>query len=124
MADASDTMRYLVKSFDIAPAGTREEGQAAKGLSEVFHEHGLETANKSFRYSSLGKVPQAACLALAGVAGILSGFAGGALPIVMFAIAAVMGVLYGLEAIGIKTVSRIGASGSSQNVVARYLPAK
>lgn len=120
MADASDTMRYLVKSFDIAPAGTREEGQAAKGLSEVFHEHGLETANKSFRYSSLGKVPQAACLALAGVAGILSGLAGGALPIVMFAIAAVMGVLYGLEAIGIKTVSRIGASGSSQNVVARH----
>lgn len=120
MADASDTMRYLVKSFDIAPAGTREEGQAAKGLSEVFHEHGLETANKSFRYSSLGKVPQAACLALAGVAGILSGLAGGALPIVMFVIAIVAGVLYGLELIGIKTVSRIGASGSSQNVVARH----
>ncbi len=121
MADASDTMRYLVKSFDIAPAGTREEGQAAKGLSEVFHEHGLETANKSFRYSSLGKVPQAACVGLVGIAGILSGVAtGGPLPIVMLVIGLVLAVLYGLELIGIKTVSRLGASGSSQNVVARH----
>ncbi len=122
MADASDTMRYLVRSFDIAPAGTREEGQAAKGLSEVFHEHGLETANKSFRYSSLGKVPQAVCLALVGIAGILSGVAaGGVLPIVMFVVGAVFAALYALEVfLGIKTVSRLGISGSSQNVVARH----
>ena len=77
MADASDTMRYLVKSFDIAPAGTREEGQAAKSLSEVFHAHGLETANKSFRYSSLGRVPQAALAVLVGVAALLAGLGGG-----------------------------------------------
>lgn len=121
MADASDTMRYLVKSFDIAPAGTREEGQAAKGLSEVFHEHGLETANKSFRYSSLGRVPQAACLMLVGLAGVLSGVAEGALLVVMLVLALVAAALYGLEEfLGIKTVSRIGIAGSSQNVVARH----
>ena len=28
-------MRYLVKQVDIAPAGTREEGEAAKNLSVV-----------------------------------------------------------------------------------------
>ena len=55
MADASDTMRYLVKQVDIAPAGTREEGEAAKNLSVVFHKHGLETANKSFKFSPFAK---------------------------------------------------------------------
>lgn len=121
MADASDTMRYLVKNFDIAPAGTREEGQVAKGLSEVFHEHGLETANKSFTYSSLGAVPQAACALLAGLAGILSGVGGGAFPVVMLVVGAVACALYVLETLfGVKTVSRIGVKGSSQNVVARH----
>lgn len=120
MADASDTMRYLVKHIDIAPAGTREEGKAAKTLSEVFHEHGLETANKSFRFSSFGKVAVAALVGLAGIAGILSGVGSGAFPIVMFVIGLIMTVLYFLEMYGIATVTRLGVTGSSQNVVARH----
>lgn len=120
MADASDTMRYLVKSFDIAPAGTREEGQAAKSLSEVFHAHGLETANKSFRYSSLGRVPQAALAVLVGVAALLAGL-GGALAVAMLILGIVFAAAYVLEVyFGVKTVSRLGLSGSSQNVVARH----
>ena len=66
MADASDTMRYLVKQVDIAPAGTREEGEAAKNLSVVFHKHGLETANKSFKFSPFAKT---AVALLAGIDG-------------------------------------------------------
>lgn len=120
MADASDTMRYLVKSFDIAPAGTREEGQAAKSLAEVFHDHGLETAEKGFRFATFGKTAYAVFAVVMALAGILSGIAGGALPIVMLVIGALAGILYALELFGIKTLSRIGTPGSSQNVVARH----
>lgn len=121
MADASDTMRYLVKQIDIAPAGTREEGQAAKSLSEVFHEHGLETANKSFRFSSMGKTFVALLAGVVGVAGILSGVSGGVLPVIMLVLGLVASALYVLEVFGVfKTVSRIGPAGSSQNVVARH----
>ena len=120
MADASDTMRYLVKHIDIAPAGTREEGQAAKSLSEVFHEHGLETANKSFRFSSFGKVAVAALAGIAGIAGILSGVGSGVFPIVMFVLGLIATALYFLELYGIHTVTRLGVTSSSQNVVARH----
>lgn len=120
MADASDTMRYLVKHIDIAPAGTREEGQAAKSLSEVFHEHGLETANKSFRFSSFGKVAVGALAGVAGIAGILSGIGSGVLPIVMFVLGLAATVLYFLEMYGVHTVTKLGVTSSSQNVVARH----
>lgn len=120
MADAAETMRYLVRSYDIAPAGTQEEGQAAKSLSEVFHEHGLETVNKSFRYSSLGDVPYAVAAVVVGLAAALSGL-GGAVSVVMLVIGAVFAALYFADVyLDIRTLSRFGASGSSQNVVARH----
>ncbi len=120
MADASDTMRYLVKQVDIAPAGTREEGEAAKNLSAVFHKHGLETANKSFKFSPYAKTAVALLAGLTGIAGILSGVASGPLSIVMFVLGLITTVLFFLERYGIRTVSRIPGEGSSQNVVARH----
>ena len=120
MADAADTMRYLVKSIDIAPAGTREEGQASKNLSKIFHEHGLESAEQNFKYSSFGDVPQAACLGLLGIVSLISGVASGAFLVVLFILGLVLAALYVLELYGIKTVSHIGMSGSSQNVIARH----
>ncbi len=120
MADASDTMRYLVKQVDIAPAGTREEGEAAKNLSAVFHKHGLETANKSFKFLPFAKTAVALLAGLTGIAGILSGVASGVLPIIMFVIGLIATVLFFLERYGIRTVSRIPIEGSSQNVVARH----
>ncbi len=121
MADAAETMRYLMSAIDIAPAGTREEGEAAVSLSEVFHEHGLQTANKTFSYSTLGKVPYALCAAVMGIAGIIGALTSNAAAIVMFILALIVGVLCALdEFFNVKTVSRIGMSGSSQNIVARH----
>ena len=118
MADAADTMRYLVKNIDTALAGTREEGQASKNLSKIFHEHGLESAEQNFKYSSFGDVPQAACLGLLGIVSLISGAASGAFLVVLFIIGLALAGLYAAELYGIKTVSRIGMSEPSQNVIA------
>lgn len=120
MADASDTMRYLVKQVDIAPAGTREEGEAAKNLSVVFHKHGLETANKSFKFSPFAKTAVALLAGITGIVGILSGVASGVFSVIMFVIGLVATALFFLERYGIRTVSRIPGEGSSQNIVARH----
>lgn len=121
MADAFDTMRYLVKRAEIAPAGTREEGEAASALATVFHKHGLETANKEFTFSPFAKTAVAMLAGIAGIAGILSGVAAsGAFPIIMLIIGLIATILFFLEHYGIRTVSRIPGKGSSQNVVARH----
>ncbi len=121
MADASETMKYLVSEFETAPAGTREEALMAKALSESIHMHGLETANEDFTYATWNKPVRAIALALAGVFGILGGMrAGGVLAFVMLLLSAVCAAIYLFETTGNQVVSRMLGKGYSQNVVARH----
>ena len=121
MADAKETMRYLTKEYEIAPAGTREESDAATIVARVFHQHGLETMQKSFNYTWHGNLGLAALMCLTAVLSIVGVLLSGAVSTVMFVLVAIIGVLYLLDRrFGIKTYSRLGLSGSSQNVVARH----
>ena len=121
MADAKETMRYLTKEYEIAPAGTREEIDAAAALARVFHQHGLETMQKSFNYTWHGNLGLAALCILAAVFSVLGVLLSGMVSLVMFLLVAVCGVLYLLDTrFGIKTYSRLGFKGASQNVVARH----
>ena len=120
MANAEDTMNYLMNAYEMAPAGTRDEASAAKELAKVFHEHGLETVVRTFNYKTYGTTMRAACVLLVALAGIIAGCSRGALPIVMFAIALAAAVIYVLEIRGIKTISRLGPNSSSQNIIARH----
>ena len=121
MADAKETMRYLTKEYEIAPAGTREESDAATIVARVFHQHGLETMQKSFNYTWHGNLGLAALMCLTAVLSIVGVLLSGVVSTVMFVLVAIIGVLYLLDRrFGIKTYSRLGLSGSSQNVVARH----
>ena len=71
MADAKETMRYLTKEYEIAPAGTREESDAATIVARVFHQHGLETMQKSFNYTWHGNLGLAALMCLTAVLSIV-----------------------------------------------------
>lgn len=121
MADAKETMRYLTKEYEIAPAGTREESDAATVVARVFHQHGLETMQKSFNYTWHGNLGLAAAMCAVAVFSLLGALLSGAASTVMFVLVAVVAVLYLLDrGFGIKTYSRLGLTGSSQNVVARH----
>ena len=121
MSDAKETMRYLTKEYEIAPAGTREESDAATIVARVFHQHGLETMQKSFNYTWHGNLGLAALMCLTAVLSIVGVLLSGVVSTVMFVLVAIIGVLYLLDRrFGIKTYSRLGLSGSSQNVVARH----
>ena len=115
MADAKETMRYLTKEYEIAPAGTREESDAATVVARVFHQHGLETMQKSFNYTWHGNLGLSIVLLLAAVFSLLGALMSGAVSTVMFVLAAIIGVLYLLDRkFGVKTYSRLGLTGSSQ----------
>lgn len=120
MADASNTMRYLMKEFDTAPAGTREEALMAKELSETIHLHGLQTINQDFNYPSHGKTIFGVTMLIAALMGIVGGVGSGALTVVALIIAILAGVLYGLEQSDIHLLSFIGRPGCSQNLIARH----
>ncbi len=121
MADAKETMRYLTKEYEIAPAGTREESDAATVVARVFHQHGLETMQKSFNYTWHGNLGLSVMLLLSAVFSLLGALLSGVVSTVMFVLVAIVGVLYLLDRkFGVKTYSCLGLTGSSQNVVARH----
>ena len=94
MADAKETMRYLTKEYEIAPAGTREESDAATIVARVFHQHGLETMQKSFNYTWHGNLGLAALMCLTAVLSIVGVLLSGVVSTVMFVLVAIIGVLY------------------------------
>ncbi len=121
MADAKETMRYLTKEYEIAPAGTREEIDAAAALARVFHQHGLQSMQKSFNYTWHGNLGLAVLVILVAVFTLLGVLLSGAVSVVMFVLVALCGVLYLLDTrFGIKTYALLGFKGASQNVVARH----
>ena len=120
MADASDTMRFLVKKFATAPAGTREEAQMAKELSETIHLHGLQTINQDFNYPFLGKVPLAGAIIVMALAALLAGFGVTVLSVICLVLALASCALYVLELRGIHLLKGVGKPGCSQNLIARH----
>ena len=121
MADAKETMRYLTKEYEIAPAGTREEIDAAAALARVFHQHGLQSMQKSFNYTWHGNLGLAVLVILVAVFTLLGVLLSGAVSVVMFVLVALCGVLYLLDTrFGVKTYALLGFKGASQNVVARH----
>ena len=120
MADASDNMKFLMQQFDTAPAGTREEALMARELSEAIHMHGLQTINQDFNYSSIGKTVFGAGMVAVAVFALLSGINAGPMPVIMLVLSIIVAVIFGLEYCGIPTVSRFGAPGCSQNLIARH----
>ena len=120
MADASDTMRFLVQKFTTAPAGTREEAQMAKELSETIHLHGLQTINQDFNYPFLGKVPLAGALIIMALAALLAGFGVTVLSVICLVLALASAALYVLELRGIHLLKSVGKPGCSQNLIARH----
>ena len=120
MADASDTMHYLVDKFNTAPAGTREEAEMAKELSEAIHLHGLQTINQDFSYPFLGKIPLAGALLLMALAGLLAGIHATVLTVICLVLGLAAAALYVLEMRGIHLLKSVGEPGCSQNLIARH----
>lgn len=120
MADASENMRFLMKEFDTAPAGTREEAMMAQELAEKIHLHGLETINQDFTYPAHGKTVLGAAMVLIAIAGILAGIGVQALSIVMLILGILAAAVYGLDFCGIHLLPPIGQAGCSQNLIARH----
>lgn len=120
MADAAQTLNYLVSEFKTSPAGTREEAEMAQSLSEAIHLHGLETIKQDFTYAQWSRPLAAIMLVLLGVCGILGGLTSGALHWVMLILAVLAAAVFVLEVSGRQLVSKLLPKGYSQNLIARY----
>lgn len=120
MADASDTMRFLTQKFDTAPAGTREEAEMAKELSEAIHLHGLQTTSQDFSYPALGKTTLAIAVLVMALAGLLAGFHVTVLSVICLVLALAAAALYVLEQKGVHLLKSLGEPSYSQNLIARH----
>ena len=120
MADASENMRFLMKEFDTAPAGTREEAMMAQELAEKIHLHGLETINQDFTYPAHGKTVLGAAMVLIAIAGILAGIGVQALSIVMLILGILAAAVYGLDFCGIHCFPPSARPAAAKNLIARH----
>lgn len=122
MSQLMDYTRYLAKEIGPRPAGTAEEQQAALYLTEQFQkEAGFAAEIEEFQRRTRPDLSQAILSAVMIVATLLAMFVS-ALAIPAFVLAAAAAAVFVVELMGTPLLSRVLASGNSQNVVAKYQP--
>lgn len=120
MAEASDNLNRLVEDFDSVMAGSREEFDMAKKLSDGIHLHGLETIIQDFQFAGNGRTVVAGSLLLTVLFGILSAVTSGVWSIILLLLCLLAAALAAVEATGRGIVSSHLGLTYSQNLIARH----
>lgn len=122
MSQLMDYTRYLAKEIGPRPAGTAEEQQAALYLTERFQKDaGFNAEIEEFQRRTRPDLSQAILGGVMAVATLLAMFVP-ALAIPAFILSAAAAGVFVAELMGTPLLSRVLASGNSQNVVAKYQP--
>lgn len=124
MAELNERVAYLSQEIGPRPAGTEEEQRAALYISEQFSaEAGLTTAMEDFQCNPDSSLPRTLCSGVAVLVTLVATIVG-ALAVPAIVVSLICAALAAAEVFDKPVLSRLLNRGVSQNVVARYLPAK
>lgn len=124
MAELNEHVAYLSQEIGPRPAGTEEEQRAALYISEQFSaEAGLTTAMEDFQCNPDSSLPRTLCSGVAVLVTLVATIVG-ALAVPAIVVSLICAALAAAEVFDNPVLSRLLNRGVSQNVVARYLPAK
>lgn len=124
MAELNEHVVYLSQEIGPRPAGTEEEQRAALYISEQFSsETGLTTAMEDFQCNPDSSLPRTLCSGVAVLVTLVATIVG-ALAVPAIVVSLICAALAAAEVFDKPVLSRLLNRGVSQNVVARYLPAK
>lgn len=124
MAELNEHVAYLSQEIGPRPAGTEEEQRAALYISEQFSaEVGLTTAMEDFQCNPDSSLPRTLCSGVAVLVTLVATIVG-ALAVPAIVVSLICAALAAAEVFDKPVLSRLLNRGVSQNVVARYLPAK
>lgn len=124
MAELNEHVAYLSQEVGPRPAGTEEEQRAALYISEQFSaEAGLTTAMEDFQCNPDSSLPRTLCSGVAVLVTLVATIVG-ALAVPAIVVSLICAALAAAEVFDKPVLSRLLNRGVSQNVVARYLPAK
>lgn len=124
MAELNEHVAYLSQEIGPRPAGTEEEQRAALYISEQFSaEAGLTTAMEDFQCNPDSSLPRTLCIGVAVLVTLVATIVG-ALAVPAIVVSLICAALAAAEVFDKPVLSRLLNRGVSQNVVARYLPAK
>ena len=124
MAELNEHVAYLSQEIGPRPAGTEEEQRAALYISEQFSaEAGLTTAMEDFQCNPDSSLPRTLCSGIAVLVTLVATIVG-ALAVPAIVVSLICAALAAAEVFDKPVLSRLLNRGVSQNVVARYLPAK
>ena len=124
MAELNEHVAYLSQEIGPRPAGTEEEQRAALYISEQFSaEAGLTTAMEDFQCNPDSSLPRTLCSGVAVLVTLVATIVG-ALAVPAVVVSLICAALAAAEVFDKPVLSRLLNRGVSQNVVARYLPAK
>ena len=124
MAELNEHVAYLSQEIGPRPAGTEEEQRAALYISEQFSaEAGLATAMEDFQCNPDSSLPRTLCSGVAVLVTLVATIVG-ALAVPAIVVSLICAALAAAEVFDKPVLSRLLNRGVSQNVVARYLPAK
>ena len=124
MAELNEHVAYLSQEIGPRPAGTEEEQRAALYISEQFSaEAGLTTAMEDFQCNPDSSLPRTLCSGVAVLVTLVATIVG-ALAVPAIVVSLICAALAAAEVFDKPVLSRLLNRGGSQNVVARYLPAK
>lgn len=124
MAELNEHVAYLSQEIGPRPAGTEEEQRAALYISEQFSaEAGLTTAMEDFQCNPDSSLPRTLCSGVAVLVTLVATIVG-ALAVPAIVVSLICAALAAAEVFDKPVLSRLLNRWVSQNVVARYLPAK
>lgn len=124
MAEVNEHVAYLSQEIGPRPAGTEEEQRAALYISEQLSAAaGLTTSMEDFQCNPDSSLPRALCSGVA-VLVILLATIVSVLAVPAIVIALLCAALVAAEVFDKPVLSRLLNRGVSQNVVAKYVPAK
>lgn len=124
MAELNEHVAYLSQEIGPRPAGTEEEQRAALYISEQFSaEAGLTTAMEDFQCNPDSSLLRTLCSGVAVLVTLVATIVG-ALAVPAIVVSLICAALAAAEVFDKPVLSRLLNRGVSQNVVARYLPAK
>lgn len=124
MAELNEHVAYLSQEIGPRPAGTEEEQRAALYISEQFSaEAGLTTAMEDFQCNPDSSLPRTLCSGVAVLVTLVATIVG-ALAVPAIVVSLICAALAAAEVFDKPVLSRLLNRGVSQNVIARYLPAK
>lgn len=124
MAELNEHIAYLSQEIGPRPAGTEEEQRAALYISEQLSSvPGLTTTMEDFQCNPDSSLPRTLCAGVAVVVTLLATIVA-ALALPAIVVGALCAVLLVAELFDMPVLSRLLNRGVSQNVLAKYVPAK